>query len=295
MGSPFRLVFYAGNDSLARKAADSTFARIEMLNGVMSDYKDGSEINRLSAQAGNGKWISVSPELLDILRQSQQISQQTNGYFDVTVGPAVQLWRRSLRRNLFPDKSELKEARRRVGYSYLLLDVKEQSVRLTKAGMRLDVGGIGKGYAADAAIRVLRSFGITSAMVDAGGDLTLSAPPPGTEGWKIEVDSGTNRDSTMTLLLSNAGVATSGANYRYLEHNGKKYSHIVNPKTGIGLTSHIRTTVIAPTGTLADALATAFSVAGIKKGKKILKKFPGTKVWLLETADGKVTSWKVLK
>lgn len=295
MGSPFKLVFYAPNDSIASTAAEHVFQRIEQLNNSMSDYKDGSEINLLSSSSGTNTWVKISPELFDIITKSKAISSKTKGTFDITVGPAIQLWRRAMRRGTFPEKAELSEVATKVGYKLIQLDNKNSKVKLTKPGMRLDVGAIGKGYAADEAIKVLQSHKITSALVDAGGDLALSNPPPGTNGWKIDISSGTNQDSVNTIELANTGIATSGANFRYLEHEGKKYSHIVNPKTGVGLTTHIRTTVIAPNGTLADALATAFSVAGIKEGKKLVKKFPGTKVWLLETTDGKVTSWKVLK
>jgi thiamine biosynthesis lipoprotein len=295
MGSPFKLVFYAPTDSIANRAAEHAFKRIEQLDNSMSDYKDGSEINELSATSGTNTWLKVSPELFDIINKSKAISSKTGGNFDITIGPAVQLWRRAMRRNTFPEKAELDALAGKIGYRRIRLNTRGKKVKLTQSGMRLDLGGIGKGYAADEALKVLRSHKISSAFVDAGGDLALADAPPGTNGWKIAINSGTSQDSASTVELANVGIATSGANFRFLEHDGKTYSHIVNPKTGVGLTTHIRTTVIAPNGTLADALATAFSVAGIKEGKKLLKKFPGTKVWLLETTNGKATSWKVLK
>jgi thiamine biosynthesis lipoprotein len=294
MGSPFRLVFYAADDSLAACAARQAFGRIEYLNEVLSDYRDGSEINRLSAQSGSGKWILVSDELFEILAISQKLSKQTYGTFDSSVGPAVQLWRRAMRRNTFPTDKEINEVRKRIGYQYIQLHSRTKSIRLGRPKMRLDVGGIGKGYAADEAVEVLRGLGISSILIDAGGDLTLADPPPGSQGWRVEVTSGTEQDSVATLVLANVGVATSGATYRYLEHDGQRYSHIVNPKTGIGLQFHVRTTVVAANGAQADALATALSVVGIQKAKKISRKFRGIQVWLLETKDGKMTSWNTL-
>ncbi len=296
MGSPFRLVLYASSDSLAEEAAGHAFARIEELNESLSDYRDGSEINRLSATSGSGKWIVVSDDLFNILFISKKISRRTRGAFDVTVGPAVQLWRRAMRRNSFPTESELKAAKRVVGYRHVKLRCQTKSVKLTRPNMRLDVGGIGKGYAADEAMKVLERMGIKSVLIDAGGDVTLNDPPPGKASWEISVYSGHPQDSsTMTIPLTNAGVATSGATYRYLEHEGTRYSHIVNPKTGVGLRFHVRTTVVAPGGALADALATALSVAGVKRSKKIIRKFPGIKVWLLETDGGEITEWGTLK
>lgn len=295
MGSPFRLVLYTTSDSLAQHAAHRAFARIEDLNEILSDYRDGSEINRLSSQSGNGKWIPVSDDLYEVLSISKKISRKTRGTFDITVGPVVQLWRRAMRRNVFPTQSEIEKARKATGYRFIKLRPRTKSVRLVRSGMRLDVGGIGKGYAADEAVRVVQGLGIRAALIDAGGDLTLAGVPPGREGWKVEINSGKSADSVALLHLTDAGVATSGATYRYLQHEGKQYSHIVNPQTGIGLLSHVRTTVIAPNGTYADALATAFSVAGIKQSKRIRRRFPNVQVWLLETNGKDITSWNTLK
>ncbi|HEV7349332.1 FAD:protein FMN transferase [Telluribacter sp.] len=294
MGSQFRLILYAPDSTTAHQAANRAFERIEALNEILSDYRDGSEINRLSARSGTGEWVAVSPELFDILSISKKISRQTGGTFDVTVGPVVQLWRRAMRRQYFPEKEAIQKARRSVGYRYIELDPGERKVRLKRKGMRLDVGGIGKGYAADEAVRVLRERGITSVLLDAGGDLTLGDPPPGEPGWKVEISSGIKADSVLTLELANTGIATSGASYRFLEHQGQRYSHIVDPHTGVGLRYHVRTTVLAPTGTLADALATALSVAGIRRGKRLLKQFPEVQVWLLETKGRSVRSWNTL-
>jgi len=293
MGSPFRLVFYATNDSLANQAARQAFLRVENLNDVLSDYRDGSEINRLSAQSGSRKWVRVSDDLYKVLSISKKISRKTRGTFDITVGPVVQLWRRAMRRNLFPTESD--KARKAVGYRLIKLQPRTKSVRLVRAHMRLDVGGIGKGYAADEAIRVIRELGISTILIDAGGDITMVGSPPDRQGWDVEINSGNSADSLAIVHLVDVGVATSGATYRFLEHEGVRYSHIVNPKTGVGLRYHVRTTVVAPNGTYADALATAFSVAGIKKGKRIIRRFPGVKVWLLETQGGQITSWNTLK
>ncbi len=295
MGSPFRLVFYATSDSLAGQAAQLAFARIETLNEILSDYRDGSEINRLSAQSGNGKWIAVSNDLYEVLTISKKISCKTRGTFDITVGPVVQLWRRAMRRSLFPTESEIEKARKAVGYRLIKLRSSTKSVRLRRTNMRLDVGGIGKGYAADEALRVVQSLGIKAVLIDAGGDITLAGVPPGRRGWEVEINSGKSADSTAVVHLADVGVATSGASYRFLEHEGIRYSHIVNPKTGVGLRYHVRTTVIASSGTYADALATAFSVAGIEKSKQIIRRFPGVQVWLIETDGSQVTSWNTVK
>ncbi len=292
MGSPFKLIIYASNDTLANKAANCAFKRIEDLNEALSDYRDDSEINHVSAQSGSGKWIAVSKDLFDILSISDDVSKRTNGAFDATLGPVVQEWRRATRKGYLPDKKTIRTALSKAGYKKIKFDKGNQSIWLAKKGMRLDIGGLGKGYAADEAVKVLRSYGIKSAMIDAGGKLALMDPPPGENGWKIVVSTG--RDSIKTIEYANVGIATSGPTYRYLEYRGKRYSHIVNPKTGIGLLFHLRTTVISPNATEADALATAFSVSGIKEGKKYLKRFPNNKVWMEERKGDRVLTWNTI-
>lgn len=297
MGSQFKLVFYAPGDSVAISAARAVFNHIGHLNEIMSDYLDGSEVNRLSALSGSGYWIRPGDKLLAILDSARILSGMTDGTFDVTVGPVTQVWRRASRLNRFPDRDDIRKALKSKGYRLMEIDRQNRLVKLKKPGMRIDLGGIGKGYAADEGIRILESMGIRSALVDAGGDLALSAPPPGEKGWKISVSSGTASESDEVIVISNCGVATSGNTYRYIEHEGKKYSHIVDPKTGIGLTREVRATVIAPTGTRADALAKAVSVASLKKSRRMIKrKFPEVRVWLLEKdiATGKMKSWNTL-
>ncbi|MCE7042266.1 FAD:protein FMN transferase [Dyadobacter sp. CY312] len=292
MGSPFKLIIYAPDDSTANLAARSAFKRIEDLNASLSDYRDDSEINRVSAQSGSRKWIEVSKDLFDILHISNDISRKTNGAFDATLGPIVQEWRRATRKGYLPDRKLIRSALSKTGYKKIKFDVANQKIALHKKGMRLDIGGLGKGYAADEAVKVLRSYGIKSAMIDAGGKLALMDPPPGEKGWKIVVSTGS--DSLRTIEYANVGIATSGPTYRYLEYEGKRYSHIVNPKTGIGLLFHLRTTVISPNATEADALATAFSVSGIDEGRKYLDRFPDNKVWLVEMKGEQVREWNTI-
>ncbi len=291
MGSPFRIVFYAENDELAGRASRAVFDRIRQLNTIMSDYLDGSEINRLSQQSGARRAVPVSPELFAIISQSVTISRNTGGCFDITLGPVIRLWRNAMLTRKFPDTVEIKKALKKTGYKKVKQDKGTQAIRLTKNGMRLELGAIGKGYAADECIAGLRSMGITSALADAGGDLALAGPPPGRRGWKIDVTSGDPRDSVRVLELAHAGIATSGATYRYLDHGGKRYSHIVDPKTGLGLTNPLRSTVIAATGSEADALSTAFAVADPAARTRILANYPSVRVWLFEMGKTSGQSW----
>lgn len=287
-GTEYRKVFYAPNDSIAELVRRAVDARMDSLNGIMSDYLDGSEINRLSATAGSGQWVSVSPYLYDVLWKAVQMARKSDGLYDPTVGPLSQLWRRAVRRKVFPAKSELRKAHRLVDYRYIRFDSVGRKISLQQAGMRLDVGGIGQGFANDEGMKVLQQMGIQSALLDIGGDIRVSEPPPGETGWRVLTGFGTD---TTTLLLKNVGITASGATYRYLEHNGKRYSHLMNPRTGLGLLHHVQTTVLAPDGTQADALTKVFSVAGIRKSRRLVKRFPGVTVWVTENRNGKRIRW----
>ncbi|MEX0936975.1 MAG: FAD:protein FMN transferase [Pirellulales bacterium] len=267
MGVPFKLVFYAGERGHANKAARAAFDRIEQLNSRLSDYDPQSELTELSRTAGSGKTVALSDDLWTVLAAAQRLAEQSEGAFDVTVGPYVRLWRRARRTGEMPRAEYLRSAAEAVGYGHLKLDPESHTARLTQQEMRLDLGGIAKGYAADEALAVLREHGIESALVDASGDIAAGDPPPGRAGWRIgiaplEQDAAPSR----YLELANMAVATSGDTWQYVEIDRKRYSHIVDPKSGLGLTRRSSVTIIAPDGMTADSLASAVSVLGPERG-----------------------------
>ena len=280
MGLPFRIVVYARDKPTAEAAARAAFDRIKQLNDILSDYEDDSELSRLSRSAGSGQAVKVSDELWWVLKRAQKLAQRTDGAFDVTVGPVVSLWRKARREKKLPEPARLAQALQAVGYKKLRLDSRRQTVQLLAPRMRLDLGAIAKGYAADEALKVLRRRGITRALVAGGGDMAMGDPPPGTKGWRIEIAplDTTNSPPARFVLLANAGLATSGDLFQHVTIDGKRYSHIVDPRTGIGLTDHSLVTVIAPDAITADSLATAVSVLGPEKGKKLIENTKGAAV-----------------
>jgi FAD:protein FMN transferase len=279
MAVPFRIVLYATNQSHAKIAADTAFARISELNAKLSDYDLESELSKLSRGSGNGHFVPVSADLWRVLEAAQDWARRTDGAFDVTVGPVVNLWRHARRLQQFPRTDRLAEARSRVGYTNVVLDTKNRAVLLRVPEMRLDFGGIAKGFAADEALLVLRRHGVRRALVAAAGDIRVGDSPPGSGGWKVELDSGGNTNTPPRfVLLSKAAVATSGDVFQFLEIDGVRYSHIVDPRTGVGMTNSATVTVIARDGMTADALATAVSVLGRDKGVELIKETPGTAV-----------------
>lgn len=268
MGTTFRLVLYAPDSLTAARAAAAAWSEVERLNGIMSDYLRDSELSRLSATAGTGSWVTVSDPLWEVLWQGQAIARRSRGAFDMTVGPLSRLWRRAFRQGSFPDSLALAQARAATGYQHLWLDAGGQRVQLAQAGMQLDLGGIAKGYTADRLLALLQAdFGLAQVLVDAGGDLRLGAAPPGRPGWEVLLPG----PDSQQVILAGCAIATSGDTYRYLEHAGVRYSHLIDPRTGLGMQEGRLVTVIARTGLLADAWASALSVVPLERPRRWLR------------------------
>lgn len=277
MGVPFKLILYARDEPLANLAARAAFKRISELNRILSDYDPDSELSRLSRSAGANTWVIVSDDLWRVLWKSQELAQRTQGAFDITVGPYVRLWRRAKREKQLPSAALLADARACVGFQAIELDPKTQRARLHKPEMRLDAGGIAMGYAVDEAIKVLKAHRIESALVDASGDIGVMNAPPGEAGWRIAV-SPLARDSAHGeyLTLASAAVTTSGDAFQHVTIAGKRYSHIIDPQTGLGLTTQMGVTVLACDCVTADSYATAVSVLGPKAGLELIESTPAT-------------------
>ncbi|MGI9176146.1 MAG: FAD:protein FMN transferase, partial [Rhodothermales bacterium] len=188
MGVQVRIVLYAPGEPVAAEAARAAFGRVAALEDVMSDYRPASELMRLSAQFSDpsgGPPVPVSDDLFAVLTQAQRLARISEGAFDVTVGPHVKLWREARRTGRLPPRNVLKAAAKQVGWRHVRLDSVRQTVQLAIPGMQLDLGGIAKGYAADEAIATLTHHGIDQALVEIGGDIVVSGPPPGQTGWRI--------------------------------------------------------------------------------------------------------------
>jgi thiamine biosynthesis lipoprotein len=277
MGTTFRFICYAEDKATADRAAKAGFARVAKLNGIMSDYLDSSELMQLCKKneekpAGP---VKVSDDLFFVLSRAEEASKLSDGAFDVTVRPFVVLWRLARRTQRLPDPKELAEARMLVGYRKLKLDSKAKTVAFEVAGMQLDLGGIAKGYAADEVLKVLANFGIINALCAAGGDIAVSGAPPGTEGWKVDIAPLPGSKDKRTLLLKDAAVSTSGDAEQFAVIDGVRYSHIVDPRTGIGLTGRRSVTVIARRGITSDSMTKVASILPAEKALGILERTQG--------------------
>ena len=270
MGTTCKIVLFAPDETVAKKAAKAAFERVAELNRAMSDYDPDSELMRLCKKAG-GPPVKVGDDLLSILKTSNEIADATGGAFDVSISPVVRLWRRARRTRELPPADALKKAMALVDFRKIVIRANDKTVQLLIDGMMLDLGGIAKGYAAEAAIAVLRRHGVTRALVALGGDIAVSEPPPDERGWKIAVEKLAVDQPDTYVSLANASISTAGDANQFVVIGGKRYSHIVDPKTGLGLTARRSVTVVSSSGALADGFDTALCVLGKEKAMKLVE------------------------
>jgi thiamine biosynthesis lipoprotein len=261
MGTRFSVVCHAGDRKTAENAADLAFSKAVEVESAASDYLPQSELSLLSFQAV-GQPVRVSPVLFDLLAHSRRLAEMTGGAFDPTLGPLTKLWRETRKSGRLPDPATLAAARAASGWQHFTLDPDARTVTLHRKNMAFDLGGIAKGHAADLMLESLAAAGIRKAMVTAGGDIRLGDPPPGRDGWRIALRTFDSAKSDEVLILANAAVSTSGDLHQSVEIEGMRYSHILDPATGLGLTHRVAASVIADEAKLSDPLATAACVLG---------------------------------
>lgn len=290
MGTQIKLIFYFDQKSEADEIADKAFRRIDELNQILSDYEPSSELNRLTRNTK--KDFAVSNDLYRILKSSVKISKITKGAFDISTGSLIRLWRETHKTKALPSKSKLNKAKRKMGFEHISFR-DPNIVNLNNKGIQLDLGGIGKGYTADQIIKLLNLNGATSALVDMGGDICVSNPPPNRENWALAFShyNKEGEEIIKKIKLNNAAVATSGDLYQFIEIEGERYSHIINPITGMALRNSIQVTTIAKTATEADAFASAFSVLGIERTRTLKPKLKNIHAFIIESRLKNQKSW----
>jgi FAD:protein FMN transferase len=288
MGVEFEVVLYATDRATADKALAAAFERIAELDRVMSDYDAESELSKLSAASPTKAPVSLSADLGTVLKYAQEVSQRSDGAFDVTAGPLTKLWRRARRQKEPPTEEQIARALAAVGYKHLELDPQRHTARLFKPEMRLDLGGIAKGYAADEALAAVAKLGIERALVRASGDIAVSQPPPGEKGWKVGIAPlDPEQKPSRFILLADQAISTSGDSRQHLIVSGKRYSHIIDPRSGWGIEGRRSVTVIARRGIEADALATAVSVLDLEAGMRLIDQTPNAAALIVVEHDGR--------
>jgi len=288
MGSPFNIVLYADTKQMADSAAQESFKLVDSINLVCSDYDSTSELYKLR-YAAVGIPIKVSPILFELIYIANKAYKDADGSFDITVGPLSRLWRSARRSQQFPTHAAINEARKRIGSNKIQIDSGAQTITFLHPNMQLDMGAIAKGYAADKVLALLQSHGITTALVDAGGDMVAFGMPPQKKGWTIGINVPGQQEKLLErkLVLSNKAVATSGDAFQFMLHEEKKYGHIIDPRTGYGVTFQRNVTVVAPTATTADWLATACSILTLEQVKILAKKYK-SEVLITTVQNGRI-------
>ncbi|MBX7209631.1 MAG: FAD:protein FMN transferase [Verrucomicrobiaceae bacterium] len=294
MGTLFRITLYASDKETAEAASTAARTRVEALNAALSDYLPESEINRLSNSSGHGTPVHVSDDLWNVLALSQSLADKTDGAFDVTVGPLVKTWKHARRNGKLPAAELLERMRARTGWRNMILDAVHHTVELRVPDMQLDVGGMAKGYAVDEALKVLRRHGVTRALVAAGGDIAASGAPPGEAGWRIMITplDAEGAPPPRFVMLRNSAVSTSGDTHQRVEIDGVRYSHIVDPRTGLGITDHSLVSVLAPNCTTTDLLETTVTVLGPERGLKLIEATPRTAAFIIRKPADKIETFE---
>ena len=286
MGTFARVLVVASDKKTALSAIDAAMSVFDRVETLMSDYDPDSQLSEVNRRAF-AEPVAVDPELFEVLSAAVTYSALSDGAFDITVGPVVQVWRQAKKTGVPPTTEQVEAARAKVGYQHLLLDPQAQTVRFAVEGMLLDVGGIAKGYAVDRAAEAMRQAGATGVMVDIGGNLLCFGKPVGGKShWYIGLqDPAADDHILMRLKLDDRAVATSGDYRRFTMLDGQKRSHIINPATADSAKDLSSVSIIAASAMEADALSTAVSVLGPEKGLALIERLDDVEAILIPAAQ----------
>lgn len=271
MGTLLEISLYAENEPLAQNAFEQVFQEVSRLEKVFSTYQHDSEISQINREAWKAPQ-RLSPDAFTLILTSKQLFERTQGAFDITINPLVQLWKDAQQKNQLPTADQITNTRQMIGMSQIHFDISARKIRFLQEGMSLDFGGIGKGYALDQATTVLKNKGIQHALLNFGGNICVTGPPPDASFWSVEIKDPKNPQKRISALrLSNGSVSTSANYERGLQIQGKLYSHLIDPRTGSPATGILSTTVIAENATEADALSTGLFILGVSATQKFMQ------------------------
>jgi len=293
MNADFEFIIY-GNSRDAdreylREIGHAAFAAVEALNEKINYWKPNSEVSRVNREAADAP-VKVGDTLFSLLKFCQRVYQESEGAFDPTVGPLLEVWGFYRKQGHLPSTAELAAARKKVGFDKVILDDTAHTVKFTTPGVRLDLGGIGKGLALDRAANVLRDRGVRHALLSAGTSSVVAiGAPPGKPGWTVKIRDPYNKDASIEeLLIADASLSTSGGYENFFELEGKKYCHLFDPRTGMPVEGVLTVSVIAPTGTESDAFTKVFFVGGADGARKFCAARPEVRgIVVQETAAGR--------
>lgn len=288
MNTIAKITAVAKDEKTARAAIDAAMKEVKRLESLMNRYDPNSQLSLVNRQVDKEP-MKIDRDLFEIFKKSIYYSELTDGAFDITVAPLIDLFRACAEANIPPTDQQLAEVKGKIGYKKILLDANDFSVRLAAGGMKLDLGAIAKGYAADKAVAIMKNCGATGGLVDLGGQIGSFGTTETKGKWMIGVQDPANPQEDKIIAafaLSDSAISTSGNYHRFYTIAGKQYSHIFNPATEASAEALSSVTIFADTGTAADALATAVSVMGAQKGLELIKKLKNTEAIIIVAESG---------
>ncbi len=294
MACVYSLVVYGHDLAPLRQIVNAALNEVDRVDRLMSHYKKESELSRVNREAGKTH-VKVDAELFDFIAECLRYSRESDGAFDITVGPLMKAWGFFRGEGRLPLDVELNEARGRVGYQHVVLNPKEKTIFFNQPGVELDLGGAANGYAVDRAIALLKQQGVRSALVSAGGSTIYGlGSPPGKTAWEVEVQDPVdhNRIAT-TVRLKDQALSVSGSSEKFFELEGLRYSHVMDPRTGRPVQGVLSVAVGAGSGVDGDALDNVFYVLGAERSKTYLKKFSASEVVFFLPETGR--RWRMVR
>ena len=292
MGNSFEITVVGEDEFWAHEKIDLAFAEIRRIERLLTTFDDNSQTNQINRQAGISP-VKVDKEVFDLIERSLRISAVTDGAFDITYGSVdKRLWNFDKTMTALPDSNTAKSMVRLINYRNVILHKDDCSVMLKEKGMRIGFGGIGKGYAAEMAKALLKKEGVHSGIVNASGDLTAWGYQPNGEPWTIGIANPDNATLPFSYMnITDMAVATSGNYEKFIIINGSKYSHTINPKTGLPVTGIKSVTIISPNAEIADAMATPVTIMGVKAGLNLINQIQHIECIIIDD-DNKIFSSK---
>jgi len=293
MACTYTIVVYGDDVQSLPRIVEAGLDEVDRIDKLMSHYKAASPLSHLNREAAKGP-VRVEPELFNFIEECLRYSRESEGAFDITVGPLMKAWGFFRGEGRMPGVAELAEARSSVGYQHLSLNAKERTIQFNRPGMELDLGGIAKGYAVDRVISLLKDHGIKKALVSAGGSTLYGlGAPPGSEGWEVKIGDPINSQKIAAIVrLKDRTLSVSGSGEKFFEAQGVRYSHVMDPRTGQPVQGVLSVAVLTDSGTAGDALDNVFYVQGVEKSRSYLKRFPGTEVFFFLPESGR--GWKMV-
>lgn len=294
MACVYSVVVYGDNAQSLRQIVNDAFDEVDRIDRLMSHYKPDSPLSRLNRKAA-GEAVQVEPELFDFIAECLRYSRESAGAFDITVGPLMKAWGFFRGEGRMPSSAELAVARRAIGYQHVVLNAAERTIRFDQAGVELDLGGIAKGYAVDRAVALLKRRGVARALVSAGGSTIYGlGAPPGSNGWEVKLqDPMANEKIATSVRLRDQALSVSGSYEKFFELAGRRYAHVMDPRTGWPVQGVLSVAVVTSSGTAGDALDNAFYVLGVAKSRAYLKRLPATRVFFFLPAPP--SRWKMVR